>query len=57
MGAGEQALALIGRESTECSLQLLRLSFQSNPAQLPNEFDDFARCFFLRRLIRKPVCE
>jgi hypothetical protein len=55
MWAGEQACTIIRRETTECCLQLLRLSFEADPAQFPNKFDCFAGCFLLRSVIREPV--
>src|SRR4051794_25380067 len=57
MEASEQACTLIRGESAECCLQLLCFSFQADPAQFPNEFDNFAGCFLLRRLIRNSVCK
>jgi hypothetical protein len=55
MGTSEQACALVGRETAECCLQLFCLSFQADPAQFPNEFDDFAGCLLLWSLVRNSV--
>src|SRR5262245_26626771 len=57
MGASEQARALIWREATEGCLQLLCLSFQTDPSQFSNEFDDFSGRLLIRRLILNPACK